>query len=118
LAEAVASCQPGEGDVPRWETAARINGCPGNLVNIRWCTKARFGMSVHFGLYAVHGRGEWVRFLDQIPRDEYMGLMAQFDPSRFDADEWVGIAQSAGARYITITAKQYGDAWCVLPQAA
>jgi alpha-L-fucosidase len=72
----------------------------------RWWTEARFRMSLHFGLHAVLGRGEWVRFLDRIPRDEYMGLMPQFNPSRFDADEWVGIAQSAGARHTTITAKQ------------
>jgi alpha-L-fucosidase len=93
-----------------------INGNPENLENIRWWTEARFGMFVHFGLYAVLGRGEWVRFLDQIPRDEYMGLMPQFNPSRFDADEWVGIAQSAGARYITITAKHH-DGFCLFDSA-
>jgi alpha-L-fucosidase len=89
-----------------------INSDPQNLENIRWWTEAKFGMFVHFGLYAVLGRGEWVRFLDQIPRDEYMGLMSQFNPSRFDADEWIDIAQSAGAKYITLTTKHH-DGFCL-----
>jgi alpha-L-fucosidase len=89
-----------------------INSDPQNLENIRWWTEAKFGMFVHFGLYAVLGRGEWVRFLDQIPREEYMGLMSRFNPSRFDADEWVDIAQAAGARYITLTTKHH-DGFCL-----
>lgn len=89
-----------------------INSSPQNQRNIQWWARARFGMFVHFGLYAQLGRGEWVRFLDQIPRDEYMALMPEFNPSRFDADEWVGIAKAAGARYITITAKHH-DGFCL-----
>jgi alpha-L-fucosidase len=89
-----------------------INSDPQNLENIRWWTEAKFGMFVHFGLYAALGRGEWVQFLDQIPRDEYMGLMSQFNPSRFDADEWIDIAQSAGAKYITLTTKHH-DGFCL-----
>ena len=93
-----------------------INRDPQNLEAIRWWTDARFGVFVHFGLYAVLERGEWVRFLDQIPREEYMGLMARFNPSRFDADEWVAIAQSAGARYITLTVKHH-DGFCLFDSA-
>lgn len=93
-----------------------INRDPRNLENIRWWTEARFGMFVHFGLYSVLGRGEWVRFLDRMSRDEYQALMPQFNPSRFDADEWVQIAQAGGARYIALTTKHH-DGFCLFDSA-
>ena len=64
----------------------------------RWFTEARFGMFVHFGLYALLQRGEWVMYRENIPRGEYEKLARRLNPKRFDAAEWVSIAQDAGAR--------------------
>jgi len=80
--------------------------------SIRWFDEARFGMFIHFGIYALLGRGEWVMYHEEIPRGEYEPLMKRFNPARFDADEWVGLARRAGARYITVTAKHH-DGFCM-----
>lgn len=74
--------------------------------------KARFGMFVHWGLYALLGRGEWVMFHEKIPVSEYERLMSQFNPLHFNASEWVDLAQRTGMRYITITAKHH-DGFCM-----
>jgi len=79
---------------------------------LEWFPRARFGMFVHFGLYALLGRGEWVMYHENIPREEYEKLMRRFNPHRFDADEWVGTAKRAGARYITVTTKHH-DGFCL-----
>lgn len=64
--------------------------------NQLWFPEARFGMFIHFGLYALLGRGEWVMYHEDIPRAEYEKLARRFNPHRFDGDEWVAAA-SRGA---------------------
>jgi len=85
---------------------------PGVPENLRWFDESRFGMFVHFGLYALLGRGEWVMYHENISRPEYRKLMTVFNPEKFSADEWVGLAKEAGARYITVTAKHH-DGFCL-----
>ena len=80
--------------------------------NKRWFREARFGMFVHFGLYSILGRGEWVMYHEKIPRKEYEKLVGRFNPRRFNADQWVEMARRAGARYITMTAKHI-DGFCL-----
>jgi alpha-L-fucosidase len=82
----------------------------------QWFPEARFGMFVHFGLYALLGRGEWVMYHEQIPRAEYVPLMRRFNPRRFCADEWVDAAERAGCRYLTVTAKHH-DGFCLFDSA-
>jgi len=82
-----------------------------------WWREARFGMFIHWGLYAVPagtwkgkkipGIGEWIMFRAQIPVTEYEQLASEFNPVKFNADEWVRIAKSAGMKYIVITAKHH-----------
>ena len=79
---------------------------------LSWFPKLKFGMFVHFGVYALLGRGEWVMYHEGIPRDEYEKLRPKFNPAKFDADEWVAVAKRAGARYITCTAKHH-DGFCL-----
>jgi len=83
---------------------------------LQWFPEARFGMFVHFGLYSLLERGEWVMYDENIPREEYEKLARRFDPRRFDADEWVATARRAGARYITVTAKHH-DGFCLFDSA-
>jgi alpha-L-fucosidase len=68
---------------------------------------ARFGMFIHWGLYSILARGEWVMHNEKIPVSEYEPLVGQFNPVKFNADEWVSIAADAGQRYIVITSRHH-----------
>lgn len=74
--------------------------------------KMRFGMFVHWGIYSLLERGEWVMFHEKIPLSEYKPLLERFNPHLFNAGEWVQLAKRAGMRYITITAKHH-DGFCM-----
>jgi len=72
-----------------------------------WFEKARFGMFIHWGVYSVPARGEWVMENSRIPIAEYEKFAPQFDPTHFDAARVVRLARMAGMKYITITAKHH-----------
>jgi alpha-L-fucosidase len=82
-----------------------------------WWREARFGMFIHWGLYAVpageyNGQrstriGEWIMDWANIPRAEYEKFAPKFNPVKFDAREWVRIAKDAGMKYIVITSKHH-----------
>ncbi len=74
---------------------------------LKWYQDARFGMFIHWGLYSILARGEWVMHNEKIPVAEYELLGQQFDPVKFNADEWVSIAADAGQRYIVITSRHH-----------
>ncbi len=84
---------------------------------LQWFREAKFGLFIHWGLYAVPagewkgnlvpGIGEWIMNRFQIPVREYEKLAAQFNPVKFDADAWVKVAKDAGMRYIVITSKHH-----------
>ncbi|HZS04356.1 MAG TPA: alpha-L-fucosidase [Blastocatellia bacterium] len=84
---------------------------------LRWWREARFGMFIHWGLYAVPagewkgkpipGIGEWIMNRAKIPVAEYEQLAAQFNPVRFNAEEWVSVAKNAGMKYLVITSKHH-----------
>ena len=80
-----------------------------------WWREARFGMFIHWGLYAIpagewNGRtdyGEWIRNNAKIPIDVYDRFKARFNPTKFDPDAWVRMAKQAGMQYIVITTKHH-----------
>src|SRR5579871_6269391 len=90
---------------------------PEHEKRIAWWREARFGMFIHWGVYAVPagqwkgrpvpGLGEWIMNRARIPVKEYEQLPKQFDPEKFDADAWVKVAQDAGMKYIVITSKHH-----------
>lgn len=79
--------------------------------------EAKFGMFIHWGVYSVPagiwndkeipGIGEWIMYRARIPREEYKALSAQFNPTGFDAEEWVKIAKNAGMKYIVCMPKHH-----------
>ncbi|RLF19924.1 MAG: alpha-L-fucosidase [Thermoprotei archaeon] len=74
---------------------------------IKWFIEARFGMFIHWGLYSILGRAEWVMYLERIPKDEYAKLADKFKPDKFNADEWVEIAKNAGMKYMVFTSRHH-----------
>ena len=87
-----------------------------------WWREARFGMFIHWGLYSLLGgewegfdygkemggaSAEWVMLQAAIPKQEYAKLAARFNPVKFDADRWAGIAKQAGMKYLVITSKHH-----------
>lgn len=67
----------------------------------------KFGMFIHWGVYSILGDGEWIMNQRQIPIKDYEKLPAFFNPTTFDAKEWVAMAKNAGMKYITITSKHH-----------
>jgi alpha-L-fucosidase len=74
---------------------------------LNWFQDVRFGMFIHWGLYSIIGKQEWVMHTDQIPVEEYEKLVPQFNPVKFNADEWVSIAADAGQKYMVITSRHH-----------
>jgi len=72
-----------------------------------WFQDARFGMFIHWGLYSIIGKQEWVMHTDAIPVDDYEKLVPQFNPTKFNADKWASIAADAGQKYIVITSRHH-----------
>lgn len=83
---------------------------------VAWYTQARFGLFLHWGLYAIPARGEWVRSVERIPNGDYDPYMAQFDPRHCDMRAWMAAAKGAGMKYAVLTAKHH-DGFCLFDSA-
>ncbi len=78
-----------------------------SIQGVQRFTQSRFGMFIHWGLYSMLGRGEWVMHVEKIPISEYERLAAAFNPERFSAEDWVSLAADSGQKYIVITSRHH-----------
>src|SRR5262245_19328129 len=74
---------------------------------LRWFQDVRFGMFIHWGPTAIAPRHDWLMHAEQISPPEYEKITAQFNPRKFDAEEWVSIAADAGQKYVVITSRHH-----------
>ncbi|MEI7900690.1 MAG: alpha-L-fucosidase [bacterium] len=103
------------------------DGSKTDLVRGAWLKDSRFAMFIHWGPYSElggkwngktqYGIGEWIMRRAQIPVAEYEKVAGRFNPTGFDAKEWVKLAQDAGMRHIMITAKHH-DGFAMFKSAA
>jgi len=70
---------------------------------IRWFKNARLGLFIHWGLYSLLGRGEWVMYRERISKEEYAKLADRFTPRFFDPELWCLAAKQAGMKYLVLT---------------
>src|SRR5437667_2248022 len=94
---------------------------------MKWWREARFGLFIHWGIYSVpagtyEGKqipniGEWIMNFGKIPVDRYAAYAKQFNPVKFNPDEWVALAKAAGMKYIVITSKHH-DGFAMFKSAA
>jgi len=97
-------------------TQARAQS-PSDKERMQWWKDAKFGMFIHWGVYAVpagtyngkqiSGIGEWIMNRGKIPVSEYRAYAKQFNPVNYNPDAWVKMAKEAGMKYIVITSKHH-----------
>ena len=79
---------------------------------VQWFQNARFGMFLHWGLYAIPGRGEWYMSNARIPAEQYERYMQEFTAKAYDPRDWARRAKRAGMQYVVLTAKHH-DGFCL-----
>ncbi|MFO7732187.1 MAG: alpha-L-fucosidase [Candidatus Aminicenantes bacterium] len=106
LAVALATAaQVSSAQLPK-ETAAR------KAQRMKWWTEARFGMFIHWGLYALPARHEWVKNRERMTGEQYRKYFELFDPDLYEPREWARMAKAAGMKYVVMTAKHH-EGFCL-----
>ena len=92
--------------LPSTETAAERDA------RMQWWTESRFGMFIHFGLYSLPARHEWVRKKERISDEAYQKYFDHFNPDLFNPADWAKAAKAAGMKYVVITTKHH-EGFCL-----
>ena len=74
---------------------------------MQWWHEARYGMFIHWGVYAIPARGEWVMYQEHIPHETYAPWADRFAPKKYDPDAWVRLAKDAGMHYMVLTTRHH-----------
>ncbi len=83
---------------------------------LQWFRDAKFGMFLHYGLYSLPGRHEWLQYKERIPVAEYAKLMDRFSAEKFDAEHIAELAVDAGMKYVNLTTRHH-DSFCLFETA-
>ena len=76
-------------------------------LRLKWWTEARFGMFIHWGLYALPARHEWVKNRERLTNEQYQKYFELFDPDLYNPRDWAKMARAAGMKYVVLTAKHH-----------
>jgi alpha-L-fucosidase len=79
---------------------------------MKWWTDARFGMFIHWGLYSLPARHEWVKNAERLTNDQYQKYFEMFNPDMWDPHEWAKMAKAAGMKYVVLTTKHH-EGFCM-----
>jgi len=80
--------------------------------HVDWLRESRFGLFIHWGIYAVPARGEWVKSRENLTDGDYEPFFSHFDPDLYDPAKWARAASDAGMRYFVVTTKHH-DGFCL-----
>lgn len=83
-----------------------------NKERIQWFQNSRFGMFIHWGLYSIPARGEWIRSSERISKEDYEEYFEEFDPVNYNPRLWAKAAKEAGMKYAVMTSKHH-DGFCL-----
>ncbi len=81
-----------------------------------WFVHDRFGMFIHWGLYALPSRHEWVQSQEQIAPEDYYRYFERFNPTQYDPRQWAKVAREAGMKYVVLTSKHH-EGFCLWDSA-
>lgn len=99
---------------PQADAVSEVLETPGDTA---WFTRARFGLFIHWGLYALGARHEWLQSREQIPAEAYASrYFHRFDPDLYDPEAWAAAAADAGMKYFVITTKHH-EGFCLWDSA-
>jgi len=79
---------------------------------MQWWTDGRFGMFIHWGLYALPARHEWVKHNERIDNEHYQQYFDNFNPDHFEPKKWAKAARAAGMKYAVLTTKHH-EGFCL-----
>lgn len=79
---------------------------------MEWWTNDRFGMFIHWGIYALPARHEWVKQRERISDEDYQKYFDHFNPDLYNPQEWAAKAKKAGMKYVVLTSKHH-DGFCL-----
>ena len=91
----------------------KLVNTPGNT---DWFVHDRFGMFIHFGLYAMPARHEWIKRKEHIPEEQYDKYFKYFNPDMYDPKDWAKRAKAAGMKYVVLTTKHH-EGFCLFDTA-
>ncbi|WP_439593787.1 alpha-L-fucosidase [Microbacterium sp.] len=86
------------------------------MARAEWFDEARFGMFLHWGLYSIPARHEWVKQREELDDDHYDRYFRHFNPDLYDPADWAAQAKAAGMKYVVLTSKHH-DGFCLWPSA-
>jgi alpha-L-fucosidase len=81
-------------------------------LRMKWWSDARFGMFIHWGLYALPARHEWVKNRERMTNEQYQKYFELFNPDLYNPKEWAKMAKAAGMKYVVLTAKHH-EGFCL-----